>query len=633
MHYSFPFLAGKFISFLMLAVLSCCFPLLLTAQGGFTEVAQAAGISQFGYNPAFMGGGSAWLDYDRDGDEDLAVTGSYTGNRLFSNNGDGTFTDVTVQSGFLVPLGMWTQGIVSGDIDNDGYREIFVGTWWFQSPLLFYNNGDGTFTEIGQASGIAMDSVWVSSAAFADINKDGLLDLYTGNYVWDPRQTTDSITGQPNGYAHRCSPNGLWLNNGDLTFTNAAAQYAVADTGCALAVLLSDHDNDNDLDVWIANDFGEWVYPNSLYRNDFPNAFADVGAVAGVDAQMYGMGFAIGDYDHDMDLDYYVTNIGANRFFENQGNGQFVDEAFNLGVIDDSINGKLTTGWGTFFFDYDNDSWEDLFLSNGHIQLINIFQNEEQDPDRLWRNNGNGTFTDVGAALGIGDTNMCRGATRCDYDGDGDVDVFVSVLSKDTLASPRNALLYRNDVSNGNHFVQVRLEGVRSNRDAYGAKIRVSANGTRWLWELHGGCSHYSQNSSIAHFGLGGATVVDSLVVVWPDGVEQVLTGLAADSLYHVVEDTTPAGLAERLRLAVGAHPNPSAEGMWLTWEGARSGMAAVRVLDGLGRVVWEGEADAVQGRVAWDGRDGRGRAVAGGMYWAVIEAGGRRGVVALMRR
>lgn len=609
--------------------------LALTAhsQTGFSEVAQSAGISQMGFNRAFMGGGSAWFDYDRDGDEDLVTTGSDTGNRIYRNDGNGAFTDVTLAAGFLMDSAASTMGVVTGDIDNDGYREIFVGTWWFQKPHLFKNNGDGTFTNITQSAGFGSDSIWQSAAAFADVNKDGFLDLYSGNYVWEGKQTIDSVTGLPNGYAHRCSPNSLWINNGDETFTNAAAAYALSDTGCALSVVLSDYDNDDDLDVWVANDFGEWVYPNSLYRNDGSGSFTDVSVPAGVDAQMYGMGFAVGDYDHDLDFDYYITNIGANRFFVNQGNGIFIDEAATLGIIDDSINGALTTGWGTMFMDYDNDSWDDLFLANGHIELINIIQNEPLDPDHLWRNNGDGTFSEVTFSVGLGDTNMCRGATRCDYDGDGDLDMYVSVLSDDTLADPRHSLLYRNELSNGNHWVEVRLEGVWSNRDAYGAKIRMVANGTAWLWELHGGSSHFSQHSSLAHFGLGSATLVDSMVVMWPSGIEQVLTGLAADSLYHVVEDTTPVALESTLEGKFAVYPNPSATEVWLTWEGMNGGEFQLRIVDLMGREVYGAWGNGKSGRMLWDGRNKEGIRLSAGTYWLLFEQEGRRKALLMSRQ
>ncbi|MEM7037237.1 MAG: VCBS repeat-containing protein, partial [Bacteroidota bacterium] len=237
----------------------------------FTEVAPTAGIQHVARNNAQMGTGLAWFDYDADGDEDLYAVGGLAGSALYRNNGDGTFTDVTAGSGIVVPDSNFTQGVVTGDIDNDGYRDIYISTLWNLPNYLFHNNGDGTFTNITMSSGIGADSLWVSSAAFGDFNLDGLLDLYTGGYVWFPALTYDS-GGVPNGYAHRCMPNQLYLNNGNLTFTDVAGTYMVGDTGCALSVVFTDFDRDHDQDIFIANDFGEWVYPNGLYENSDPHA-------------------------------------------------------------------------------------------------------------------------------------------------------------------------------------------------------------------------------------------------------------------------------------------------------------------------------------------------------------------------
>ncbi|HHG83965.1 MAG TPA: CRTAC1 family protein, partial [Bacteroidetes bacterium] len=501
----------------------------------FSEVSQAAGIDHYTYNPVQMGAGVAWFDYDADGDEDLYFTGGAAPSKLYRNNGDGTFSDVTQASGLYIPAHLHTQGVVTGDLDNDGYREVFIGTQWIEPNFLFHNNGDGTFTDISLTSGIEPDSNWIASATFGDVNLDGLLDLYTASYVWEGRILYDSLFN-PIGYDHRCKPNSLWLNNGNGTFSDIAAAYGVADTGCALSVVFTDFDGDHDADILVANDFGEWVKPSALYQSAYPAPFADISVSAQMDVQMYGMGIGVGDYDHDLDLDYYVTNIGWNGLFNNQGNAIFQDTARWAGVRNDSINGKRTTGWGNAWIDFDLDSWQDLFVANGYIQMIPTILNEQNDPDKMFRNNGDGTFSDIGNSMGLGNTWSCRGMAIADYDLDGDPDMAVGVIRIDT-SSTNHSLLYKNEQNTGNHWLKVRVQGTVNNRDGFGTQLSIRANGTQWLHEINGGSGHMSQHSSIAHLGLGSANKVDSLFVIWPDGNVQLLTDIPADSFITVVED------------------------------------------------------------------------------------------------
>lgn len=554
------------------------------SQPAFTEVALSVGIDQKSHNRADMAGASAWFDYDRDGDEDLFTTGGNNGNHLYRNDGNGSFTNVTAAAGIHIPVGVTTQGIVTGDIDNDGYREVFIGTWWEQPNYLFHNNGDGTFTDISVSSGLGVDSMWTSAAAFGDIDRDGLLDLYTGNYVWEPEITMDSL-GNQTGFAHRCNGNSLWYNNGDGTFTDIAPQFAVNDTGCALAAIFTDFDKDGDPDIWVANDFGAWVSPNVLYSNNLPLGLDDSSIPAGVKAGIYGMGFAVGDYDHDLDLDYYITNIGANLFHQNQGDETFVEVAASAGVLGDSVGPAMSTGWGTFFIDYDNDGWQDLFCANGHINMIPIFENTERDPDRLWRNNGNGTFTEVGYAEGLGDSSSARGASFCDFDQDGDLDLFVSIVSGDTLL-PDRALFYRNEIANPGHWLEVRLEGVVSNRDAFGARMEIAVNGMHWAHEVMSASSHESQNSSIAHFGLGSATTVDSLWIYWPSGIVKLYTNLPTDTLLNIAEDTTTTYRHPDQLEAIEIYPNPTSGSFFVDLTQVTAHEVTVEVMDLQGRIL-----------------------------------------------
>lgn len=604
----------------------------LAAQS-FTEVSQSAGIVQYTYNPIQMGAGVAWFDYDADGDEDLYFTGAEGPNKLYRNEGNGTFTDVTAASGLDLPPGFRAQGVVTGDIDNDGYREVFIGTEWHKRNFLFRNNGDGTFTDITASAGMIQDSSWVSSATFGDVNLDGLLDLYTAGYVRIGALLYDTI-GNPIGYAHRCSENMLWINNGNGTFTNQAGTYAVADTGCALSVLFTDFDRDHDADLLVANDFGEWVYPSSLYQNAYPAPFVDVSVSAAMNAQMYGMGIAVGDYDHDLDLDYYVTNIGWNALFNNDGNGGFAEVGMVSGVRNDSVNGKMTTGWGDAWIDYDLDGWQDLFVANGYIELIPLFQNERNDPNKLFRNNGDGTFADVSAAAGIANVSSCRGAGMADYDQDGDADLAVGVIRIDSNSS-NHSLLFRNDQNTGHHFLSVRVQGTVNNRDGFGTQLVIHANGTEWVHEVSGGSSHMSQHSSIANFGLGNALSVDSLFVIWPDGNVQLLENIPADTFITVVEDPNQyLGLRPRDGFAAAielvAVPNPSQGVTYLQLGVPVDLEGELLIVDGVGRKVFHKSTSWYSRgnhRIEWNGAKN-----AAGVYQVIFQGEGFRRTLRLLR-
>jgi hypothetical protein len=600
-----------------------CLPLLLSAQTTFTDVTAASGIVHKGFCQSQMTGGVAWFDYDADGDQDLYTTGGLMVNALYRNNGDGTFTDVTAAAGLSLPAGTHTQGVLTGDIDNDGYRELFVTTWFTQRNYFFQNNGDGTFSDISQSSGICLDTLWTSAAAFEDFNLDGYLDLYTVNYVYQPTVLFDSV-GTQVGYAHRCDANSLFMNNHDGTFTDVAAAYAVADTGCGLAVVMSDFDLDNDRDILIANDFGDWITPNVMYRNEWPQPFADISQSSGMDIPMYGMGIAAGDYDHDLDPDYYITDIGPSSLLRNNGNGTFSDVAGSAGVLNDSINGLARTAWGAVFFDYDHDTWLDLAVANGYIQLLPSLHNATQDPNALYRNLGNGTFADMSLAAGIADTNAARGMAVADYDQDGDLDLFLNVVRIDTLVA-ENSLLYRNDQNTGNHWLQVALQGVTQNRDAFGSKVQITAGGVRQVQEILSGSSHMSQNATAAHFGLGSATTVDSLVVTWPNGQVEVMLAVPVDRVIHVVQDTNVFvgnGPAHVRPLLLRAYPQPFAAAV--TLEAITRGPGElrweVRDLQGrLLRVLQSATPQALVQRVTWDGTDGQGHPLPAGNYLLTV--------------
>jgi len=520
-------------SFRLILLLAVIGPAHGLGQALFIDVTQSAGIDHFQRSELHIGGGVAIFDMDNDGWEDIYLTGGEHRDKLYRNNGDGTFTEMAVDAGFGFTAAVTTFGVATGDVDNDGFRDVLILTEMPNANMLFLNNGDGTFTRSVMAFDFHTGQRSVS-ASFGDVNGDGFLDIYITNYVDVANVLFEGPT--PVGFNHVCFEDQLLLNNGDGTFVEATALYGIDQQGCGLATALTDYDLDGHIDIMVVNDFGQWVIPNALYRNLSPDAvFEDVAPETGIDGGFYGMGVAIGDYDRDGDLDYYMTNIGANFLYRNDG-GLFTEVASDAGVINDSVNGLNTTGWGCFFFDADNDGWQDLFVANGEIPAAQFIANSEDDPDKLFLNSGDGTFTDITWNSGIGSMHRSRGAAFGDLNNDGKLDVVVNGVRRLT-SEPALAKVYFNNTDNGNHWLKVRAEGVQSNRDAFGSVISIVVGGESQMIEVSGGSSHASHNSSIAHFGLGGTVLVDSVIVRFPSGTVRVRTDVAADQLLHVLED------------------------------------------------------------------------------------------------
>lgn len=513
----------------------------------FTEVSSQAGLGGRMFSVTMIGGGCAFFDYDNDGWLDIYLVGGLNPDRLYHNNRDGTFTEKAMFIGFGITATLYTMGVVTGDIDNDGWRDVFVTTVGvgqsfhnLMPNLLFHNNRNGTFTDISHQAGIR-DSSWSVAATMGDYNQDGYLDIHVVNYVDSLGFIEDSITGDIIGYKHKGHRNFLYRNNGNNTFTNVAASMQVDDRGTGLATAFTDYDNDYDADIFTVNDFGEWIVPNRLYQNNFPaNSFTDVSAASGADIGIYGMGIATGDYDEDGDLDYYFTNIGEKVLLNNSGSGTFTDVAAAAGVANGTIDTLNTTGWGCGFLDYDNDTWLDLFVANGYIPVAEFIATGEKDPKKLFKNNMDGTFTDVSVMEGVSDSSKGRGFAYGDYDNDGDLDMLVLVTEED-LVFPNNehVLLFRNDIANGYNWLKLQLRGTTSNRDGFGSRVEAYAGGRKWIREIDGGSSFASQHSSIAHFGLGSFTAVDSVVVIWPGGGRSLLTNVAANRLIIIIENSS----------------------------------------------------------------------------------------------
>ena len=495
-----------------------------------------------------MGSGCGWIDYDQNGLLDLylvngAATRLYTPRQtlrsaLYRNNGDGTFTDVTVPSG-VGAEGLFGMGVAVGDYDNDGFPDLFV--LGYGRCILYHNNGDGTFTDVTTHAGVANLGKWGSSAAWFDYDNDGLLDLVIANYVdWSPEKNYWCGDKGP-GMRSYCHPDvyhgqtpTLYHNNGDGTFTDVSKRSGVGlKPGNGLGVVTFDYDNDGWQDIFITND----QMPNFLFHNNRDGTFSEVGYAAGVavgiDGQFEaGMGVDAADTIGDGRMDLIVTHLDQQlaRFYQNLGGGIFEDATFRSKL---SYSTFHLSGFGTRFMDYDNDGAGDLFMANGHV-LDNIERyhadTKYAEPKLMFRNVG-GVFENVSDQLGPDFLvpRVSRGAAVADFDNDGDLDILVS-------NNGQTPQLLRNDGGNANHWLEIFLIGTKSNRDGVGARVKLAAGDLVLYDQRKGGMSYQSAQDPRLHFGLGQREKIDTLEITWPSGAVTKLSNVKADQMISVKE-------------------------------------------------------------------------------------------------
>ncbi len=513
----------------------------------FANVSKQAGITakhggdwqlfERGFDAGYLGVGQAWGDYDNDGWQDLYVTGNKYPNVLYHNNQDGTFSVSPYSESVSLP-DVLTGGTIWADYDNDGWQDLYVVN--FGANTLFHNNQGKGFVDVTDVAGVG-DTGKGTSASWADYDDDGDLDLYVANWSCFPECSLE-----PGPEENVLARDTLYRNNGDGTFTDVTFVFdSERLLGSAFIAGFVDYDNDGDNDIYIINDMFKNPIGNVLWRNDGAGCdewcWVEITKDAGANIYSHGMGLAIGDYDNDLDLDFYFTDI-VNRFMllQNQADGTFIESSRDAGI---GIGPSSAVGWAADFFDYNNDGWLDLFVATtefiqydaytGPLEMLGEYH------DFLFRNKHDGTFVESTPQSFHDNLHPTMGFAFADYDNDGRLDFVVSHWDQ-------GYTLFRNTGADGgkNNWLRLRLTGGGNiNRNAIGAKAYITDNtGHTQMREVLAGSSLGAGNELILHFGLGKASTVD-IRIVWSDQTEMIISDVSSNQLLDIqYEENPPIG-------------------------------------------------------------------------------------------
>jgi hypothetical protein len=522
----------------------------VASAAGLREPIVYGGVETKKYIVETIGCGCAFFDYDNDGWMDIFVLAGTrlegepqgAGNRLYKNNRDGTFTDVTAQAG-LQAVG-WASGVCVGDYNNDGFEDLFCT--FFGQNRLYRNNGDGTFTDVTNAAGLTTPQPrWGAGCSFLDYDRDGHLDLFVSNYIRFSFERAPVPGENSNchwkGIPVLCGPRGLppgrhslYRNNGDGTFTDVSERAGITATSQSygMTVVAADLDEDGWPDIYVACD----STPSLLFMNNHDGTFREEGVLRGValsddGGEQAGMGVGIGDFDSDGHLDLLKTHFvdDASGLYHNDGTGQFDDVTRRARVAVET----RYLGWGAGIVDLDNDGHPDLFVVTGSVYPEierKLPQYAHRTPRTVFRNLGNGTFEELveEAGTGVAAAHCSRGCAFGDFDNDGDLDVLIVNLNE----APS---LLRNDVTSSHNWLKVRLIGVTSNRSAIGARVLLRCGGRTQAQAIVSQSSFYSSNDPRLHFGMGSCRLAD-IDVYWPNGRHDTLKGITGNQLITIKE-------------------------------------------------------------------------------------------------
>jgi len=568
------------LSFLCL-LLSFFFQFTLAQSSLFEDISTLAGIANGGDNS-----GIAFADYDNDGDADVFISRRQNDNILYQNQEDGTFKDVSIPAG--LGFAAVTKTSVWGDLDNDGWLDLYLGNF-DEADALYLNNRNGTFTDITQEAGISNIGKPLS-VLMSDMDNDGNLDIYIANFA---------------------SENVLYHNNGDGTFTDVTQESGALDASLSMGAIFFDYDNDGDSDLYLVHDGN---IANILYRNNGDGTFTDVSELAEIGYQGLGMGVDAGDMNRDGFLDLYITNLGPNVLFLNNGNGTFSNGTIVAEVNDGGM------GWSTMAFDFDNDGWEDIYaINDSHFSPA---------PNVLYHNlgmavGGNPVFEIVEQNAPISSMQGGYGGAFADIENDGQLDLLVG-----NTGSNETNQLFKN-LGNENHWIAFRLEGTQSNRSAIGAKVEIQFPGGRQVEEVTAGSGFVSQNSMIIHFGLGVFENVESVQVFWPSGLEDSYNDLSADLFYKIKEDASlevlTATQESQPSFRFRNFPNPFSSFTTFSFELTKKTSIHLTIFDRLGRVVMRrvsSFSNLENPEIKWNGTDASGQQLPAGIYFYSISSG-----------